>query len=139
MLRFQQALLLDFQDKWSLLRNNLNPDGPISFADVPPQLKSRFVSRDETKFLLQIYPKHNIREREQLEEFISQLRQVDPDVTGSPVIGYEAIGAIKQGYVEGAVYAFLAILIVTFFTLRRTSDTFSQCSRWFSESFGPLG
>ncbi len=123
LVRFQQALLHDFQDKWSLLRNNLNPSGPISFADVPPQLKSRFVSRDETKFLLQIYPKHNIREREQLEEFISQLRQVDPDVTGSPVIGYEAIGAIKQGYVEGAVYAFLAILIVTFFTLRRTSDT----------------
>ena len=123
LVRFQQALLLDFQDKWSLLRNNSTPAGPISFADIPPQLKSRFVSQDGTKFLLQIYPKYNIREREQLEEFISQLRQVDPDVTGSPVIGYEAIGAIKWGYVEGAVYAFLAILVVTFFTLRRTSDT----------------
>ena len=123
LVRFQQALLLDFQDKWSLLRDNLNPSGPISFADVPLQLKSRFVSRDGTKFLLQIYPKHNIRERGHLEEFISQLRQVDPDVTGSPVIGYEAMGAMKRGYIEGAVYAFLAILIVTFFTLRRISDT----------------
>jgi len=123
LVRFQQALLLDFQDKWGLLRDNLNPSGPISFADVPLQLKSRFVSRDGTKFLLQIYPKHNIREREQLEEFISQLRQVDPDVTGSPVIGYEAMGAMKRGYIEGAVYALLAILVVTFFTLRRISDT----------------
>jgi uncharacterized protein len=123
LVHFQEALLLDFEDKWSLLRNNLNPTGPISFADIPPQLKSRFVSRDGTKFLLQIYPKHNVREREQLEEFISQLRQVDPDVTGSPVIGYEAIGAMKRGYVEGAVYAFLAILVVAFLTLRRTSDT----------------
>lgn len=123
LVRFQQALLRDFQDKWGLLRNNLNPTGPISFADVPPQLKSRFVSRDGTKFLLQIYPKHNIREREPMEEFITQLRQVDPDVTGSPVIGYEAIGAMKRGYVEGAVYAFFAILVVTFLTVRRTSDT----------------
>lgn len=120
---FQQALLRDFQDKWSLLRSNLDPSGPISFADVPTQLKSRFVSQDGTKFLLQIYPKHNIREREPLEEFISQLRQVDPDVTGSPVIGYESIRAMKQGYLEGALYAFVAIVLVTFFTLRRPSDT----------------
>ncbi|MBM4257875.1 MAG: hypothetical protein FJ147_18535 [Deltaproteobacteria bacterium] len=123
LVRFQQALLVDFGSKWSLLRDNLDPTGPISFADIPAQLKSRFISRDGTKFLLQIYPKYNIRERDRLEEFISQLRQVDPDVTGSPVIGYEAIGAMKRGYIEGAVYAFLAILVVTFFTLRRTSDT----------------
>ena len=124
LVRFQQALLRDFQDKWNLLRNNLEPSGPISFADVPVQLKTRFVSRDGTKFLIQIYPKHNIRERAPLEEFIAQLRQVDPDVTGSPVIGYESIRAMTKGYIEGAIYAFLAILIVTYFTLRRVGDTF---------------
>jgi hopanoid biosynthesis associated RND transporter like protein HpnN len=123
LVHFQQALLRDFQDKWNLLRNNLKPSGPISFADIPPKLKTRFISRDGTKFLIQIYPKHNIREREPLEEFITQLRQVDPDVTGSPVIGYESINAMKAGYVEGAMYAFLAILLVTYFTVRRVGDT----------------
>ena len=123
LVRFQQALLRDFQDKWNLLRNNLEPSGPISFADVPAQLKTRFVSRDGAKFLIQIYPKNNIRERAPLEEFITQLRQVDADVTGSPVIGYESIQAMKAGYIEGAIYAFLAILLVTCFTLRRVGDT----------------
>lgn len=121
--RFQEALFLDFQDKWSLLRNNLNPSGPITFADVPPQLKERFVSADGTKFLLQIYPKKNVWEGEAQEEFILQLRQVDPDVTGSPVIGYESIRAMKEGYIEGGLYALVAIFIVTFGSLRRGTDT----------------
>ena len=116
---FQDALFLDFQDKWSLLSNNLSPAGPITFADVPPQLRSRFVSRDGQRFLLQVYPKENIWEREPLTEFIRQLRTVDPDVTGSPIIGYESIGAMQNGYVEAAGYAFLAILVVTFVALRR--------------------
>ena len=116
---FQDALFLDFQDKWSLLSNNLSPAGPITFADVPPQLRSRFVSRDGQRFLLQVYPKENIWEREPLTEFIRQLRTVDPDVTGSPIIGYESIGAMQNGYVEAAGYAFLAILVITFVALRR--------------------
>jgi hypothetical protein len=121
--RFQQPLFLDFQDKWALLRNNVNPPAPITLADVPLQLKNRFVSQDEKKFLLQIYPKKNIWDREPLEEFISQLRQVDPDIAGSPVTGYESITAMKKGYVEGGLYALVAIVLVTFLALRRVGDT----------------
>jgi hypothetical protein len=123
LLRFQDALFRDFQDKWSLLRSNLNPSGPITLADVPAQLKSRFVNSTGTKFLLQIFPKKNVWEKEAQEEFIQQLRQVDPDVTGNPVIGYESIKAMKEGYIEGGVYAFLAIILVTFFSLWRVGDT----------------
>jgi len=39
------------------------------------------------------------------------------------VIGYESIRAIKDGYVEGGLYATAAILVVTFVTLRRVRDT----------------
>lgn len=120
---FQDALFRDFQDKWSLLSNNLNPASPITLEDIPAQLKSRFVSRDGSKFLLQIFPKKNVWEKEAQEEFIEQLRRVDPDVTGNPVIGYESIKAMKEGYMEGGVYAFLAIVLVTFFSLRRIGDT----------------
>ena len=121
--RFQADLFQDFADVWSLLRNNIQPAGPITMADIPPQLKKRFVSRTEDKFLLQIYPKHNIREQHALEAFIRQLREIDPDVTGSPVIGYESIRAMQQGYIEAAIYALIAIVLVTFGTLRRVTDT----------------
>jgi hypothetical protein len=95
----------------------------VTLADVPKQLRERFVSADGKKFLLQIYPKKNVWEKEAQEEFIQQLRRVDPDVTGSPVIGYESIRAMKEGYIEGGVYAFIAIVIVTFCALRRIQDT----------------
>ena len=67
---------------------------------------------------LQIYPRQDIWERAPLEEFVSQLRQVDPEVTGFPVMSYESIPAIKNGYLEGGLYATAAILIVAFLTLR---------------------
>ncbi len=121
--RVQQPLFQDFADKWALLQGNLGPPGPITLADVPVQLRSRFVSSDSALFLLQIYPRYNIWDGAPLREFIGQLRQVDPDVTGNPVIGYESIRAIKNGYVKGALYAALAVLLVTFLALRRVSDT----------------
>lgn len=119
---FQRDLFEDFAATWSLLRNNLDPAGPITLDDVPASLRERFVSRDGGRFLLQIYPKEDIWEREPLTAFITELRRVDPDVSGSPVIGYESIGAMKDGYVEAAWYALLAILIVTYAALRRVGD-----------------
>jgi uncharacterized protein len=120
--RFQQTLFRDFQEKWSLLRNNLNPQGPITLADIPERLRARFLSADGTKFLLQIYPRKNVWEREAQEEFVSQLRQVDPDVTGSPVIVLESARVMEKGYVEGGVYALMVIMVVAFVALRRVGD-----------------
>ncbi|MEW6439968.1 MAG: MMPL family transporter [bacterium] len=120
---FQASLFADFEDKWALLRNNLDPQGPITLADVPEQLKERWISRDGSKFLLQIYPRKSIWDREPMEEFVGELRQVDPDVVGSPIIGLETIRAMKDGYAEAGIYAFVAVLIVTFLTLRRVGDT----------------
>jgi hopanoid biosynthesis associated RND transporter like protein HpnN len=120
--RFQRALFRDFQERWSLLHDNLDPLGPITLADVPPPLKDRFVSADGTKFLLQIYAKKNVWERDAQEEFVSQLRQVDPDVTGSPVIVFESAQVMKQGYVEGGVYALVVIVVIAFVALRRVGD-----------------
>jgi len=119
----QQPLFQDFAEQWALLHENLTPPGPITLADVPAQLRSRFVSADGQQFLLQIYPRQDIWDRGPLEEFVSQLRQVDPDVTGSPVIGYESIQAIKDGYVQGGLYAGVAILGVALLTLRRLRAT----------------
>ncbi len=121
--RLQRPLFQDFADKWSLLRENLNPPGPITLAEVPAQLRTRFVSADGKQFLLQIYPRQDIWEGGPLHEFVSQLRQVDPDVTGNPVIGYESIRAIKNGYMKGGLYAAAVIPLVAFLILRRVSDT----------------
>jgi hopanoid biosynthesis associated RND transporter like protein HpnN len=119
--RFQQSLFQDFAEKWTLLHENLNPPSAITLADIPVQLRDRFVSADGQRFLLQIYPRKDVWDRAPLQEFINQLRGVDADVTGSPVIGYESIQAIKDGYIQGGEYAAAAILSVAILTLGRVS------------------
>jgi hypothetical protein len=121
--RLQKPLFRDFADKWSLLHENLDPPSPITLTDIPLQLRRRFVSDDGKKFLLQIYPRENIWEREPLEKFISQLRRIDPDVTGDPVTGYESIRAIQNGYIEAGFYAAAAIFLITLLVLQRLKDT----------------
>jgi uncharacterized protein len=120
---FQRSLFLDFQDQWDLLRSNQDPPGPITLADVPEGIKSRMISQDGKKYLIQIYPREFIWDRAPLEEFIRQLHEVDPDVAGSPIVGYESIHAMKMGYSEAGLYALAAVLVVTFLTLRRLGDT----------------
>ena len=121
--RLQHTLFQDFARQWSLLQQNLHPSGPITLADIPAPLRTRFVSADGSQFLLQIYPRHNIWEGAPLREFVDQLRSVDPDVTGNPVIAYESIRTMTEGYLYGGLYAALAIPVVTFVVLRRIGDT----------------
>jgi predicted RND superfamily exporter protein len=75
------------------------------------------------QFLIRIHPAVNIWEREAAHRFTTELRSVDPDVTGSPVITYEAIRLIERAYVEGTLYALLLVAAVTRLVLRRVRET----------------
>ena len=52
-----------------------------------------------------------------------ELRTVDPDVTGSPIITYEAIRLMERAYLQGTVYAFVLVGALTFWMLRRVRET----------------
>jgi len=117
---FEKKLFEDFGSKFDLLRNNVDPPGPIRESDIPVQLLSRFKGKSG-RYLIQIYSRKNIWEKENMEEFVRELRSVDPQVTGSPVVGYIAIRAMQKGYLEGSIYAFSVILLVLILSFRRPS------------------
>src|SRR5207249_532609 len=96
--------------------------GPIGLADVPKELRAKFIS-DGGRFLLQIHPGVDIWDREGAQRFVSDLRSVDPDVTGTPVITYEALHLMERAYRQGTIYAILLVTLVTALTLRRTRET----------------
>ncbi len=114
---FEEKLFYDFKDKFTLLKNNVNPSGPIVESDIPPQLLARFKGKSG-EYLIQVYSKKNIWEKENMETFVKQLKSVDPMVTGSPVVGYIAIKAMQSGYLEGSIYAFFVIFIVIIASFR---------------------
>lgn len=74
-------------------------------------LTSRYLN-DDGDWLLQIYPKENVWNDEQLAEFVQDIRQVDADVTGTPIQNFEASRQLKNSYLNAALYAALAIVLI---------------------------
>ena len=117
----QRQVYRDFVTSFQRLQANLEPRR-ITLADVPPELRRKFVS-DRGHFLLQIHPAVDIWDRDGAERFVRQLRSVDPDITGTPVITYEAIRLMERAYKQGTVYALVLVTVLTALTLRRTRET----------------
>ena len=115
------ALARDFAEKMQTFRERLDP-GAVTPESLPEGLRQRHVGRSG-HFLIRIHPAVNIWEREAAHRFTTDLRSVDPDVTGSPVITYEAIRLIERAYVEGTLYALLLVATVILLVLRRVRES----------------
>jgi len=117
----QSQLYRDFTSKFFDLQRNLNPR-PVGLADVPEEIQRKFIgSRGD--FLIQIHPKVDIWEREGARTFVQELRSVDPNVTGAPIITYEAIGYMERAYYQGTIYAFVAVGVLSFLMIRHVRET----------------
>jgi len=117
----QRQVYRDFVTSFQRLQNNLNPR-MIGLADVPPEIKRKFIS-DRGRFLLQIHPSVNIWDRDGAARFVTELRTVDPEVTGTPIITYEAIRLMERAAKQGTVYAIILVSGLTALMLRRARET----------------
>jgi hopanoid biosynthesis associated RND transporter like protein HpnN len=107
---YQRALFTDIHDTFRNLRNQDN-SAPLRAADLPPSLRDRFIGKTG-KHLLQVYPKGNVWERGPQEQFVKELRNVDPNVTGTPVQLLEYETLLKDSYIQAAKYALLAVVLL---------------------------
>jgi len=117
----QNQLYRDFVKSFQRLQDNLVPR-QIGLADVPPELRAKFVS-DTGRFLLQIHPAVDIWDRDGARRFVSDLRATDPDVTGTPIITFEALRLMERAYQQGTIYAIVLVTLATALTLRRFRET----------------
>jgi uncharacterized protein len=118
---FQQYLMADFADKLAFLQDNIDPT-PITLDDVPPQLRQRFVGKSG-RYLLQVFARDNIWEREAMQVFVKQLQTLDANVTGPPVIAFYSINQIQKGYARGGLYASIAIIGIVIVLFRSVKAT----------------
>ncbi len=107
--------VVGFQDRFfsatrSMLKEAASSTS-ISLQSLPPELRDRFVASDGT-YAVYAFPNVNIWEREPLAEFIAQLREVSPEVTGPPVMFYEILRLVRKDYFRAAYFAALAIFII---------------------------
>ncbi len=116
---FQGNMLAGLPEKLEILKSSLNPS-PVTLADVPVELKKRFVGKTG-KYLLQVAPKHEIFDFEPLRAFLGDVRKVDAHATGEPVMVYESMTIMRDAYRGAFLYAFIAIsaiLLIAFQNIR---------------------
>ena len=119
--RLQRQIYRDFVHTLDELQRNLRPR-PLRVRDLPAELHRQFVGRSG-RFLLQIQPSVDIWDRLGAERFVTELRGVDPEVTGVPIITFEAIRAMQRSYQQGTVYAFILVGVLSALTFRRRRET----------------
>jgi len=117
----QAQLYRDFVNKFYGLQRNLSPT-IITIKDVPDELRRKFIG-ENGKFLIQIQPKVDIWEKAGAAQFVREMRTVDPDVTGPPVITYEATVLMERAYLTGTLYAFVLVGGLSLFMIRRLRES----------------
>ena len=118
---FSRTLFVDYRTKISDLKSSVHPT-PVQLEELPQDLKDRFVSTDG-KYLLLVYPSINIWEREEMEKFLHEMRQIDPNVTGNAVHMFESSRLMIDGYIRAGLYALAAIALYLMLTLRNLRTT----------------
>jgi hypothetical protein len=91
---------------------------------------------------MKIYSDADIWDIDAMEQFVKQVRSVDPRATGNPLQTYEASRQMQQGYQKAAVYALIAIsilLMVDFRSLRLTVMAMVPMVIGMVQAFGIMG
>ncbi len=121
--QFQQALFDDLRETFTTLQQQ-DDRTALRLADLPPVLLHRFAGV-HGKYLLQVYPRKNVWQRDNQKEFIDALRTaLDPQktnhpvITGTPVQLFEYTTQLKDSYITAAWYSLIAIAIMVFFHFR---------------------
>jgi hypothetical protein len=117
----QYQVYRDFLGNFQRLQANLNPRD-VGLEDLPAELRHKFVSPSGL-FLIRINPAVDIWELNGARRFVQELRTVDPDITGTPVITYETIMLMERSYRQATVYAVILVALVSYFLLRRVLET----------------
>jgi hopanoid biosynthesis associated RND transporter like protein HpnN len=117
----QSQLYRDFVDQFHSLQRNLRPTR-VTLDDIPDEIRRKFVGASG-RLLIQVHPKVDIWTRAGAFQFVDELRKVDPDVTGAVVITYEGIRLMERAYLQGTIYAFVLVGLLTYLTIRRVRES----------------
>jgi uncharacterized protein len=113
---FQRALFRDVIDTFVTLQNQDN-SAPLTAQDLPEAIRNRFIGVTG-KYLLMVFPKKDVWQRENQKEFIDQLQQYAPQATGTPVQLYYYTELLRRSYEEAARYSLAAIVLLVLLHFR---------------------
>jgi uncharacterized protein len=119
--KIQTALLGTLPPLMKELSTSLEA-GEITLADLPPEIKDRWLSKDGW-YRIQIFPKKDLNDPANLKEFITEVQSVAPETTGLPIIYWESMKEVVEAFQQAIVIAVVAITVVLLAIRRNILDT----------------
>jgi hypothetical protein len=116
---FDRRLAADLATELHALKNVSRPE-PITQADVPPELRERFIGADG-EYLVRAFAKESLWDFDALRAFTSSAATADPEATGKSFRTLEGLRQMKVGFEWAGVYALAAIALVLALDFRRTA------------------
>ena len=95
--------------------------GPVQLADLPPELRERWLSRTGL-YRIEIFPRDDLNKLENLRRFTEQVKTVDTQVSGLPVIYVDSMRAVIHAFVQAFAIALAASAIILLALLRNWKD-----------------
>jgi len=102
------------------LRASLDPQ-KITLADLPADVRDDWVASDG-RARVEVFPKGDMRDNNQLVNFVAQVQKVAPDATGTPVTIQESAATVTRAFTTAGIIALFAIAALLVIVLRRIGD-----------------
>ena len=119
--RLQTSVLADLPGQLKRLKKLLLAQ-PISIDTLPPEVIDRWVSADGRQ-LIEVQASEDLSNETAAIEFVSQVREIAPVVTGLPVVYVEAKKSVVEAFQLAFMFALAIVIIVLAFFLRSAMDT----------------
>ena len=104
---YQQAFMADLRNQLERWRPRFTPDG-VTEQSLPHVVRSHFIGHDG-RYLITITPDEDIWDPQAMASFVSDLRTIDPLVTGPPITSYEAARLMRRAFQETAIFSVVAV------------------------------
>jgi hypothetical protein len=119
--RIQTTLLGTLPSTMNELLVGLNAE-EVSLNDLPSNFKDRWLSKDGS-YRIQIFPKKDLNDLDNLEKFIADVQSVAPDTTDLPIIYWESMKEVVHSFQKAITIALVVIAILLYGIRRNITDT----------------
>ncbi len=118
--RLEKSLVGSLPPRLEELKMSLQAE-PFSLDSLPNEVKERWIATDG-RWRLEIFPRESLNSPERLINFITSVRQYEPEATGYPVIIYEGGKVVSNAFKEAFSMSLVVITCLLLFLMPRKKD-----------------
>ena len=106
-----------FHELSNFIRQLIDPN-QISQDQIPKFFLDRFISQNKIE-RIEVYPKNNIVQTNNLDTFVNEVVSVYPNAIGMPIIQNEAGKVVIEAFMIAFIISFICLLIISFFVFKK--------------------